>query len=344
MKIKIINDFPQLETLKEPWNRLLEKSASNVPFLRLEYLLAWWKHMGGGEWTDGELFVITGWTEDGEKLVAAAPFFLTRNREEKPAVMLIGSIEISDYLDIVCEGKDYEEFWQSVLDTLEAENGLDWRLLDLYNVPDSSPSKTILKKLTGERGMTFSAEVYEPCPHIPLAGDWEEYLNSLDKRFRKNLERRIRVAENYHIPVEWYFVDDPEKLGAELDDFFAMMMQDPDKNKFLKPEMETQMREIVRTAFENGWLQFAVLTVGNNKAAGHLSFDFNNRIMGYNSSFDYSQISLSPGLVLTANLVKWAIENRKEEYDFMRGSESYKYDYGSVNREVLRIQVSRCCE
>ena len=34
-------------------------SASHVPFLRHEYITAWWQGLGGGEWSKGELYVVT---------------------------------------------------------------------------------------------------------------------------------------------------------------------------------------------------------------------------------------------------------------------------------------------
>ena len=58
MEFTIYNEFS--ETLKQEWNNLLAVSSPRVPFLRYEYLNAWWKHRGGGEWPqDAELALIS---------------------------------------------------------------------------------------------------------------------------------------------------------------------------------------------------------------------------------------------------------------------------------------------
>jgi hypothetical protein len=43
MQIVVIRTLPELEAIKDEWNNLLAYSASHVPFLRNEYLTAWWE-------------------------------------------------------------------------------------------------------------------------------------------------------------------------------------------------------------------------------------------------------------------------------------------------------------
>ena len=48
----------------------------------------------------------------------------------------------------------------------------------------------------------------------------------------------------------------------------------------------------------------------------------------------------SPGWVLLAHQIRWAIEQGRNEFDFMRGDEDYKYRFGASNQYVMRVQVS----
>ena len=100
MQLEILLTLPELEKIAEEWNQLLENSANNVPFLRHEYLTTWWGTLGGGEWGSGELYVVLA-RSDGGELVGIAPLFLTKNLDGQEALMLLGSIEISDYLDLI---------------------------------------------------------------------------------------------------------------------------------------------------------------------------------------------------------------------------------------------------
>lgn len=113
MEIKVINNEEEWAEMGAAWNELLEKSAINVPFLRHEYLMSWWAHRGGAEWPESELYIVTGW--QGGVLAGAAPLFLTTNREGQKALMLLGSIEISDFLDVLAAPEDLDAFLGAML-------------------------------------------------------------------------------------------------------------------------------------------------------------------------------------------------------------------------------------
>jgi CelD/BcsL family acetyltransferase involved in cellulose biosynthesis len=119
------------------------------------------------------------------------------------------------------------------------------------------------------------------------------------------------------------------------------MAQDPEKDRFLTEAMRRQMHAASQIAFKEGWLQLAFLEVGDQKAAGYLNFDFANHIWVYNSGLNFDFRELSAGWVLLGYLLKWANENGRESFDFMRGSEDYKYKFGGVNRYVIHARIER---
>jgi len=85
----------------------------------------------------------------------------------------------------------------------------------------------------------------------------------------------------------------------------------------------------------------AFLTVGDIKAAGYLNFDYDGKIWVYNSGINPMFENISPGWVLLSKIIQWSIEAGRTELDFMRGDETYKYNFGGIDRQVHRIQVSR---
>src|SRR5512146_1130497 len=117
MKFALINTLSGIDALSERWDDLLNESASRVPFLRFQYLRNWWETRGGGEWKTGELAVVTG-EEDG-RLIGIAPLFFAPNREGEPALLFLGSIEISDYLDLIVRPPDIARFTQGLLEFLD---------------------------------------------------------------------------------------------------------------------------------------------------------------------------------------------------------------------------------
>lgn len=341
MQFTIQTNFSETDAISEQWDQLLQCcSASHVPFLRYEYLKTWWETLGGGEWKKGELFIVLAHTDQGE-LVGIAPLFFTKNRENEPALMLLGSIEISDYLDFIVRTDVTQEFADGLLGFLSKVDNPVWYALDLYNILDNSPTLSALEKAAQKQNWKFEQTQLQSCPYIPLPGDWEQYLAQIDKKQRHEIRRKMRRAEGYEPKVRWYFVEDGDYLEQEMEDLFDLMAQDPEKERFLTREMRQQMQAASRIAFQKGWLQLAFLEVGDQKAAGYLNFDYGNHIWVYNSGLNFEFRDLSAGWVLLGHLLKWANENGRESFDFMRGSEDYKYRFGGINRFVNRVRIEK---
>jgi CelD/BcsL family acetyltransferase involved in cellulose biosynthesis len=216
-----------------------------------------------------------------------------------------------------------------------------WQELDWQNILETSPTLPLLKAEAEKRGWIFLQEQTYHAPSIPLKGDFETYLAGIDKKQRHEIRRKMRRAAESGRDVRWYFVSDEATLAAGLDAFMAMMAEEADKAKFLTETMRRQMHLACRAAFTHGWLQLAFLEVDGQKAAGYLNFDYLNRIWVYNSGINHRFLDLSPGWVLLGHLLQWAIENKRLEFDFMRGDEEYKYRFGGVDKFVVRANVSR---
>ncbi len=336
MNFTFHNDFSELDPAE--WNALLSESVNDVPFLRYEYLSAWWSTRGGGEWPEAELVLISARENDG--LVGVAPLFLSEH-DGRQALMLLGSIEISDYLDLIVRADDLPRFIPGLLDFLAADSAPAWSALDWVNLPEDFPTLPALETESTKRDWDFIREPFRPALFVPLPGDFEEYLMNIDKKQRHEIRRKMRRAEGSEQYVRWYIVEDESALDAEIDDLLALMANDPNKEEFLTEVMRTQMRTSIHAAFQAGWLQLAFMEVDGKKAAGYLNFDYGNRIWVYNSGLNFDYGDLSPGWVLLGHLLQWANEHGRDEFDFMRGDEDYKYKFGGVKRDVMRVRVVR---
>lgn len=340
MQINVIRTLQEMNSLQEEWNALLKNSASDVPFLRHEYLSTWWQTLGGGEWTEADLYIVTGRQPDGS-LVGIAPLFFSRNRSGEPALLLLGCIEISDYLDLIVPAQHLSTFIDDLFAHLSGPQAPAWSVLDWYNFIDSSATLPVLQEAAARRGWNYTQEPLQHCPYIPIPGDWEIYLASIDKKQRHEIRRKMRRAETEFEPTRWYIVQDEAGVESGIEDFMSMMAQDPAKNRFLTEAMRTQFRLSAQAAFRAGWLQLSFLEIGGGKAAGYLNFDYNNHLWIYNSALNFTLREYSPGWVLLGYLLKWANENKRQQFDFMRGDEDYKYRFGAVDRRVERVMIRR---
>lgn len=337
MEFQLHTSFPS--GLQDEWNALLEQAITHVPFLRYEYLETWWQTRGGGEWPKGELQIVTA-SRDG-RLVGVAPLFFAANRQGQPALLLLGSIEVSDYLDLIVRPADLDEFAAGLLAFLQSRALPAWKALDFYNLFETSPALAALQKAAKGAGWAFQCDILLQAPYIQLPGDWETYLAGIDKKQRHEIRRKIRRAEEAGAEIEMRFAGDPERLESDIQGFMDLMAQDPEKAAFLTPPMREHMRLVMRCASERCCLQLAFLEVNGQKAAAYLSFDYLGRIWVYNSGIDQRFVEYSPGWVLLGYLLKWANENGRREFDFMRGNEDYKYRFGATDRHVVRVVITR---
>lgn len=336
MDLKIFNQFSDIQA--EAWDALLARNETDVPFLRYGYLKRWWEFKGGGEWPEASrLFLITGWEHD--QLAAIAPLFSPAEADEE-RLMLLGSIEISDYLDILCPPDLKEEFTAKLLQLIR-NDFKEISRIDLINIPQASSTIVVLEEQAAAAGWTAAIDRAYHTPVIRLADNWDLYLAGIDKKQRHEIRRKMRRAQENADSAEWYIVEDAEKLDAEIEGFFSLMQNEQDKADFLTAKMRAQMTSIMRWAFQEGYLQLSFLKINQEKAAGYFSFDYGQGLLVYNSGFDFDYSEFSPGWVLLAHLIQHSIETGKTHFDFMRGDEKYKYRFGAEDGFVMRALLTR---
>lgn len=335
MNLTLHTTFP-IE-LREEWDRLVEKSPNPILFLRFDYLSAWWQTRGGGEWPDASLVLVTA-QEDG-RLVGVAPLFHTPQHQGEARLMLVGSVEITDYLDLITAEGMLQPFVDALLPFLCAANLPAWQSLDLYNLFETSPTLPALQDAASRNGWGMNSERVYHCPHIILPGDWETYLAGIDKKQRHEIRRKMRRLENAGVPWRWYTVSDAGTLEEEIAAFVALMEEDEDKVRFLTPPMRAFFHDLMVWAFHAGVLHLAFLEIEGKKAAGYFTFDYNNQLWVYNSGINRSLNEYSPGWVLLGYQLQWANETGRSAFDFMRGDEEYKYRFGAVDRYLNRATL-----
>ncbi len=334
LSVEIHSHPSAFDALADEWTALLRRSATDVPFLTPSYQRVWWRHLG-----EGDLCLLS--VRDGSRLVGMIPLFLTRP-ERGPTLRFTGCVDVSDYLDgIILAGRE-TEVWDAVLEFLDSPHAPNWEWMDLCSIPTVSPTWQVLPALAQKRGWMADTEVQEVCPVVPLPDTWEAYLAMLDGKDRHELRRKLRRAQA-RPDLNWYIVGPEHDLEAEIEDFLTLMAKSSRaKEAFLTPPMRAFFRELARVAFDQNWLQLAFLRLGERKISAYFNFVYNNRVQVYNSGLDWrADPGLGAGIVLSAFLIRHAIEEKREAYDFLRGSEDYKYRLGGKDVPVYRVVVGR---
>lgn len=330
------------EQLRAEWNALLRNSAADTPFLTHEWQKTWNDCLCSCE---GELHLLT--VRDGGALLGIAPLFVVpepdQNGQPQRLLRLIGSVDASDYLDLIAVRGREREVFNAMLDALEQSNS--WDVIDLWNVPEASMTRVLLPELIAARGWTLIDEKQVVCPIIQLPTTFDDYVQSLDKKERHELRRKIRRAEATE-GVAWYAItgqDHTHDLDEAAESFIALMMKSrSDKSDFMTDDMRRFFHQMIHATHAGGFLHLAFLEVDGVKVATYLSFDYNQKRLVFNSGLETEGFqSLSAGIVLAARIIDEAIQLGYSEFDFLRGDEKYKYQLGAKDTWIYHVRVDR---
>jgi len=322
--------------LASEWNGLLHRTASDTPFLTVEWQRTWWECFG-----DADSLFVYAFRDEAGALGGIAPLFLAHEGGQRQ-LHTVGCADICDYLDLIVAPGYEQAVFTALLNAISAPDAPAWDAIDLCNIPEASRTPEVLETLAQARGWRATRSVQEICPLIHLPDTWEGYLALLDKKERHELRRKLRRAESEE-SVQLYITEGSDTLDADLDAFITLLVVSrPDKAAFMSDQMRAFFHAAAHVAQRAGWLRLAFLRVGGVNAAAYMNFDYAGRIMVYNSGLDPKNFQwLSPGIVLMVKLIQQAIEQKRAVFDFLRGNEDYKYRLGGKDTHVYRLLVER---
>ncbi|MBW7886129.1 MAG: GNAT family N-acetyltransferase [Caldilineaceae bacterium] len=333
------------DALAAEWNSVVQRSRFNSIFLTHEWQTTWWNALG-----KGDLWIVAFRRDDTHELVGIAPLFLNTVSEGpdsgKRQLNLVGCIEVSDYLDLLAVRGWEQAVYSALLAWLRGPDAPAWDILDICNVPEDSLTYRELPPLYQAAGLAVSVTQEDTAPQFVLPLRYEEYLQEqVDKKQRHEIRRKQRRAEREAV-VDFYRVGPQHVLEAEVDDFVALQRASrPDKADFMTAEMRRFFLAVARRMLEAGYLRLLFLTLDGEKAATLFAFEYNHRFWLYNSGYDPdSHSQLSPGWVLLAYAIQYAIASGSRVFDFMQGDEEYKYRFGAQDYKVMRVIVRRCAQ
>ena len=334
VKLTIDRNASGFDALRSEWNELLQTSQTNTIFLSWEWQTTWWRH-----WGTDELHLLSWRDEETGRLVGLAPLFVDVTSAGERRLLLVGGIEVCDYLDVIVAPENAAPVYLSLVEWLDSPGAPAWDLFELVNVPLASPTLTELRARLAARWPT-DARKEDVCPIIQLPADWESYLNLLDKHQRHEVRRKLRKIEQAP-NVRWWFSASPADLDRDVEDFITLhQLSSADKDDFMTEPMKAFFRDLAQVMAAKGWLALALLEVNGQPAAALFSFRWQEQWLLYNSGYDPLNFKdLSTGVVLQARCIEYAIQAGFRVFDFLQGNEVYKYRLGGQDTEVWRLTV-----
>jgi CelD/BcsL family acetyltransferase involved in cellulose biosynthesis len=81
--------------------------------------------------------------------------------------------------------------------------------------------------------------------------------------------------------------------------------------------------------------------VGGKRVASTFSFTYSGTFYLYNSAFAAAAAALSPGIMIVVLLIRRCIEQGMRRFDFLRGTERYKFELGAERLPLHAVKITR---
>jgi CelD/BcsL family acetyltransferase involved in cellulose biosynthesis len=297
------------DSLESSWQDLKQRLRWDIPFMLPGWLRVWWQAFGAGS----ELHLRS--VRAGKDVIGIAPL-----RIKDGVACFIGSADVCDYMDFVVAPAKEKAFFTALLDHLQHE-GIKELFLESLR-PDSTVMTSLVAFAKGRR-YEVACTQQDVSLDLELPTTWEEYLNTLTPKQRREMGRRFRRLEEMG-DTTFRTVEHAEPDAMNV--FFKLLRQSrPDKAAFMTAQMESFFRALAEAMAEAGMLRLGILEISALPVAAVLCFDYNETVYLYNSGYDPQHGFLSVGLLSKVLSIKDSIARGRKRYDFLKGAEEYKY-------------------
>lgn len=325
MHVYRVDTTEEFDALKASWDTVYAADPHATVFVSWAWLRGWF------EVTPHEWFVLAARPDGASPYVAFFPLSIDTRRRQ----LQMGGNPWADYTGFVCQPEYQREAIESLAVFVQRHLGWDrFRMRDVFD-----PRLDLFLESFPPRRFSVQEKKGVSCPYISLPSTWERYLQDcLGKRTRKNVRRYMRRVESGS-KVRITEVRE-DNLDRHIDVFLALyqMRWGPQPEQILN-----QFRTIFQRCFENNSLWLTVLWAADIPISADAGFVdrpkdvFSSYLGGWDDRFAH----LSPGDTLVAYSIRYAIEDGFRAYDFLRGSEQYKFSFGAKERCNTDVIITR---
>lgn len=339
IRVSTVSDEATFRAMRGEWNDLLGASASDGPFLTWEWLASWWKHLRGR----AELSLRCARRPDGALLgvapLARYPADPTRPSPWPKLGFLGTGVAGSDYLDLLVRREAEADVLDALAETLARER----RPVDLGQMRRKPCLAMELAARLRRRGWRLRHSRSAICPIADLSGlDWDGYLGGLGREHRYAVRRASRALAS-RFDVTWEAVGSEEARSAAMEVLARLHERRhaaaTEPTAFHTPALRAFHDEASRRFLESGALRLFVLRVDGRPVAALYGIVHGRSFHFYQSGFDPEYASWSVGLAAMAGSIRAAIQEGAIVYDFLHGTERYKFHWARGLRRLRRIEL-----
>jgi CelD/BcsL family acetyltransferase involved in cellulose biosynthesis len=336
--IEIEEGVDALPNLEMEWRSLFAESGA-PPFLSWEWLSTWHKWFGEGK----HPYLLCA--REDKKLIGLLPLCAEKRQSSRllPRMKRISFLGESygapDYLDILAPPRLKQRSADIFINYIVALQSFD--MLELEGMSaDSYTLHLLTKHFANNTRFKYKIVPQYICPRMSLDARWEELLERSQRtEYFKRCLRRLNKIESF----EFRAVSDVSAIPAAYGRFLGLhagrwidrggsSAVRTTKQKGFMFDAACELAGAGMTRFEEIWLE-------GECRASLFGFESGDTYYFYLSGFDQNWSKYSLGFTLLWLSIREAQRRGLKMYDFLRGDETYKFDWSDNLRMTVSAQV-----
>ncbi len=338
--VKIATD-KEFEKSRDAWNSLAALMPIPSIFCTWEWIYTWWEQFGGN-YKPLILFVYEDSELKGILPLASYNICLSRECTVGRVLTYCGCRELyPDHLDVIASKENAKVCIEALCNFLHSEYR-EWDVLDLRLFAEGSNFITWAKQDRAEysNGLCFNVRQDSYAYFIPLHGNFEDFVNTLDSKQRYNLKSRKKKLEAQGFLYESC---DPLAKPEAFDTLFAIHANRSSRKKIRSTFNDAAIIEFHKALSKrinnSGWISMRFLRNEKDVIAASYNFNYQGRIFSYQKGMDAKWERFGPGKAIVFEAIKEAFQNGNTEYNFLQGSEEYKSGWTKDGRPLFTVTL-----
>ncbi len=332
LKIALIDNFPAFCRCAPFWNRLLEKSDIDIPFMTYEWLDTLWRC-----YLRKEKVMVLVFTQDSEP-VAAVPLKLVRVIwRGLPVTQLCflshfrtGLIDVSgeNVLDLAVRF-----LW-------EKKTPFDMMYFDF--IESGSRTSRYINEFIDSSRLSCRMLPGQLSPYLRLEQGWDAYLRTRSDNFRDKWRRTgnaLGKEGDYRLARYSAPGDVPEAMEKVLSISRRTWKFKSRTAIASSPSRILFHTELARAAAGKGWLRILLISDKETPVAFIFELRYNGTVFFLKTGFDESYANRSPGFFIICQSIKEAFEDGYAQYDMLGKNEGFKMKFTSLVREHSKFLI-----
>ena len=322
--VETVTDTGAFDRLEAEWNDAVGRAGMAHPFLRHEWLRAWWDCFGDGR----RLHIVIA--RSNGRIIAIAPLlretaWMCGVPVRRLRLMHNDHTPRADVIVAEQPERAYRAIWTALAETKER-----WDVLLLGQLSRDSQTHKAFAALAQADGGSVGVWRSSDSPYLELKGTWENYFGSLPGKFRSNVRNRIARLQRIGEPA-LESIECGSAIESALADTIRLEESGWKRREGTAITSHAAVQRfytlLAHRAAEQGWLRLLFLTVGGQRIATSYSLSYEGRLFLCKTGYDPAYETCSPFKVLTYFATKRAFEEGLEEVDFLGDTEPWKLEW-----------------